>query len=399
MSWFTRAAVHAIVLLSAAVCSAQVCQVRCGGGLSQGSAVCVGTFDESGDAVFLTAGHCCDEGRIDLAPAGAWMPGEIMAWAADGPGRDLGIVRLRGYRPKVTYRLGDASPAKGSEVVMAGYPEGREFRSTPARVVGHGKGYMVMSASGIKGVSGGPLLVGRTVVGIVTHNRIYDDQAEATNVETILATLKSWGLAPGKREQTGIHFGIGVQCGPHGCYRPAIPVYPQPVIPVQPVQPYYQPVQPVQPYYRPVDPFADTPQKPAYPGWSSPEPQQPAAPSPPAPNTDLADLRKRMDDSDARIEKSMSDLRAMIGALSVRSGEAGERGERGPVGPPGPSGPAGPAGRDADAAALSDLKSRLAALEAREIPVRIVDGDGKTVDERRYKLGETLEFRLVPKTK
>lgn len=405
MNHVLHVAIHAILhvayLLAATVAYGQVCQLRCENG-SFGSAVCVGTYDATGDAVFLGAGHCCD-GAVHLAPAGQWLAGDVLAYAADGPGQDLALIRVRGYRPKDTYRLGTTTPRVGERVVMAGFPRGGEFRSTSATIVGYGKGYFAMSASGVGGVSGGPILQGRTVVGILTHNHVERQQGEATNAETIQATLKAWGMAPGKRDATGwVGMGFGVGCGPGGCYRPAVPVYPQPV------QPYY--AQPVVPYQQPyAQPYVAAPQQPAYPGWQTPaepqapqQPQQPAEPQrPTAPDTTaLDDLRKRIEQSDADTSTALMELRKAIAALRDVRGEQGPQGPLGATGPQGergPAGPQGPAGRDANPAELTEVRQRLQRLESATIPVRIVDSEGKTVDERTYKLGEALEFRLVPR--
>lgn len=397
MNRLIRLVVAACVLVASSAASAQVCQIR-GSDRSLGSAVCVGTFDASGDAVFLTAGHCCETESVQLAPEGRWMRGEVLAWAADGPGRDLGIVRVPGYRPRETYRLGTVSPALGDRVLLAGFPEAGPFRETRAEILHSGRGWLAVSAAGVKGVSGGPLLQGRIVVGIATHNDTSRDQCNATNAETIAATLKAWGLAPGARDRSGyVGFGVGMGCGPGGCYRPAVPVYPvAPALPVYP-QPYAAPWQ--QPY---AAPYVAAPQTPGYPGWQTPEqrpagdagrenPQRPAADA-----TELEALRRRIETSDAGTAAALKDLRAAIGALSLRGGEPGERG---PQGPAGPSGPPGPPGRDAAAASLAGVEARLEKLESAQIPVRILDGDGKVIDERKYRLGEALEFRLVPRAK
>lgn len=348
----------AYLLLSGA-CDAQVCQLKSADG-GRGSAVCVGTFDHDGSSVFLTAGHCIDKSGVWLAPEGRWLQAEPMAWWAAGPGKDLAIVRCGAYKPSRTYEIGTASPAVGSEVVVAGFANAGELTVTQTRVMGYGRGEMRLACRGVSGVSGGPILVGRKVVGILTHDDTTNRCGVATNAETILATLRSWRAEPGAKQAAWIGIGMGGgYCGPYGCYpRPVVPVYP-----AMPVQPYYAaPVVPVQP--QPQQPYNDAPQSPGYPGWATRPEEKPTTPPvqplPVTPQNPSADL--------SSINASIERLELAITAMRAKQG---------------------------DTAGLADRVSR---LEQAEIPVRIVDQDGKTVDERRYKLGETLEFKLVPRT-
>lgn len=355
MNRFLQFTVCVAALFCCSLADAQVCQLKSADG-GKGSAVCVGTFDHDGSSVFLTAGHCIDKAGVWVAPEGRWLQAEPMAWWAAGPGKDLAIVRCAAYKPTRTYEIGTASPAVGSEVIVAGFANAGELTVTQTRVTGYGRGEMHLACRGVSGVSGGPILVGRKVVGILTHDDTTNRCGVATNAETVLATLRSWRAEPGAKPAAWV--GIGGGCGPYGCYpRPVVPVYP-----AMPVQPYYAaPVVPVQP---PQQPYNDAPQSPGYPGWATrPEdkpttpPVQPPPVTPQTPPTDLSAINASIE----RLELAITAMRAKQG----------------------------------DTAGLADRVSR---LEQAEIPVRIVDQDGKTVDERRYKLGETLEFKLVPRT-
>lgn len=349
----------AFLLLCVSTAEAQVCQLKSADG-GKGSAVCVGTFDHDGSSVFLTAGHCIDKGGVWLAPEGRWLQAEPLAWWAAGPGKDLAIVRCAAYKPTRTYEIGAASPVVGSDVIVAGFAHAGQLTVAQTKITGYGRGEMHLACRGVEGVSGGPILVGRKVVGILTHDDTTNRCGVATNVETIIATLKAWRAEPGAKPAAwvGIGMGGGSYCGPYGCYpRPVVPVYP-----VMPAQPYYAaPAVPVQPQ----QPYNDQPQSPGYPGWATrPEekpttpPAQPQSPQPQSPPVDLSEINASI----ARLELAITAMRA----------------------------------KQADTTAISDRVTR---LEQAEIPVRIVDQDGKTVDEKRYKLGDTLEFRLIPRTK
>lgn len=361
MNWLVHISIHAIVhvawVLAGSIVYGQVCQLAGSDG-GRGSAVCVGTFDYDGSAVFLTAGHCVpnryvqDGGKIWLAPEGRWVVAQPLAWWSAGPGKDLAILRCAEFKPQSTYEIGKRSPAIGSEVELCGFAHAGRLTVQHTRIVGYKAGEALLECRGIQGVSGGPVLVGRSVVGILTHD-CTDGRGYgiATNVETINQALSDWRVAPGQKQTAWVGLGVGGGCGPYGCY-------PRPIAPVMPVVP-------VQPYRQPYDeqPFGQ-PQQPGYPGFSS---------KPETPPVDLSEIKSSIE----RLELAITAIKA----TRPKDGEPG---------------PQGPPGRDAD---TSEINARLGRLENAEIPVRILDADGKVIDERRYKLGEPLEFRLVPRTK
>lgn len=357
--------------------SAQVCQIIGAGG-AKGSAVCIGTRTDDGTAVFFTAGHCIDRDGVWVAPEGKWIKAQPWAWWAAGPGKDFALVYCAGYKPKAIYSLGSTSPAVGRDVAVCGFAQGGQLTVQKTRVRAHGRGTIDLECRGIQGVSGGPVLVGKTVVGILTHDDIENRCGIATNIETILGALKSWRATPGEQTAAwGVGIGVGSSCGPWGCSpRPFVPMYP-----VAPAQPYY--VAPPQPYAPPQQPYSAAPQTPGYPGFNT-DPQTPAPPS-----EDLTEIRKAL--GELKTAQAELDL-AIAGVRSMKPRE----GLPGPAGPPGRDGMDGQPGKDADTSAIN---ARLQRLESAEIPVRILDADGKVIDERKYKLGEALEFRLVPRAK
>src|SRR4249920_3693372 len=67
-----RLAASASLICAATAAHAQVCQVR--NGHDRGTAVCVGTFDSTGAAVIVTAGHLCrGAAAVQVAPEGRWI--------------------------------------------------------------------------------------------------------------------------------------------------------------------------------------------------------------------------------------------------------------------------------------------------------------------------------------
>ena len=346
----------AIVLCLSSIADAQVCQTWDGQG-GRGSAVCVGMTEKEDGGIFLTAGHVvARDGTVYLAPEGRWMRGKALAWSADGPGRDFAFIELPGYKPKRTYDLGTRSPAINSRVNLCGFALGGELRVIPTEIVSHDRGYVSLSTSGAKGISGGPILSGRTVVGILTHGPVEGESGPAlcTNAETIQATLKQWGLLPGgKAANQSAYIGVGMQagCGPWGCPRPMYPVYPQPPVP----------------------------QQPGFPGWGqSPVVGSPATPpvdTPPVQSPDDSELRRSV----SEIKADVARIELAISALRVNGGK------QGPPGEPGPQGPAGRDGAGVDQSTLDSINARIGNLESRrfpDIPVEIVDQSGRTIQSQ-----------------
>lgn len=94
----------------------------------------------------------------------------------------------------------------------------------------------------------------------------------------------------------------------------------------------------------------------------------------------------KSEDSAARIaelETELARLRTRLAALEAQRLQPSPCGPMGPQGEPGSTDPA--------------LLRRLERLEQTEIPVQILTPDGKVLDESRYRLGEPLQFRLIPK--
>lgn len=379
------------LLILACLCgsaSAQVCQIRGADG-SKGSAVCIGTRDDDGSGVFFTAGHCIDSNGTWLAPDGKWMWAEPWAYWASGPGKDFALVYCRGYKPRAIYDLGKASPAVGEEVAVCGFAHAGQLTVQRTRIRRHQRGYMDLECRGVQGVSGGPILVGKTVVGILTHDDVGDQCGIATNIETILGALKSWRASPGRKETAwGFGAGIGSSCGPYGC-RPFVPMYP--AVPVAPVQPYY--AAPQQPYAPHQQPYNDQPQQPGYPGFATnPQPTTPTTPAQPtAPSEDLTEIRKALNE----IKAAQAETDIAIASIRAIRPKDGRDGEPGPPGPPGRDGINGKDGVSADPNELAALRSEVAAIRAIKIPVRIVDNTGKVLSEAQYELGKPLEFRFT----
>lgn len=371
MNWLVHIAAHAIIhvawVLAPYVAYGQVCQITNADG-AKGTAVCIGTRNDDGTGVFFTAGHCVEGGGVWLAPEGRWLKAEPWAYWAGGPGKDFALVYCPGYKPKALYDLGSKSPAVGDEVTVCGFAHAGQLTVQRTRIRGYGKGYLNLECRGVQGVSGGPILVGKTVVGILTHDDYGDQCGIATNIETIHGALKTWRAAP---SQTAWGFGVGMggsSCGPYGC-RPFVPMYP--AAPVVPVQPYY--TAPQQPY---VPPQPSAPQQPGYPGFSTnPQPTQPTTPADPFDDSELRKLLSEMRSDVARIDLAVSAIRATGG-------------KQGPPGEPGRD------GRDADTARLDKLESDMAAVKASKITVRIVDDQGKIVSEESYPQGQPIEFRF-----
>lgn len=373
MNWLIHIAAHLIIhvawVLAPYVAYGQVCQIRSADG-AVGSAVCIGTRTDDGTGVFFTAGHCIDRDGTWLAPEGKWLWAEPWAYYAAGPGKDFALVYCREYKPRAIYDIGKASPAIGSEVTVCGFARGGQLTVTKTRIRSYGTGYLNLECRGIQGVSGGPILVGKTVVGILTHDDYGDQCGIATNIETIHGALRSWRA---HYDKTAWGFGVGVgggRCGPYGC-QPFVPVYP-----AVPAQPYYVP--PQQPYVQ----SPSAPQQPGYPGFDT-APTQPT--SPPVAYDD-AEIKKRL----SELELTDTEISLALKALASRTPKEG------------PQGPPGRDGKDIDPARLAALEERaakhdaeIAAIRSIKIPVRIVDNTGKVLSEQAYELGKPLEFRFT----
>lgn len=346
----------------AAVAEAQVCQLRTD--KARGSAVCVGVNEQEKFAIFLTAGHCCEAAqRVEVAPVDRWLTAKVLAYDASGPGRDLAILRVNGYCPERTYVLAEKSPPVGSAVTFAGFARGGKLQHSKAVISRHRRGYSELSEASIGGESGGPVLVGPRVVGIITH---VDDDRHClfTNLETIRATLAAWGQAPND-QKTGFGMGVGVggYCTPYGCY-PARPAMPE-----------------------------ERPQDPGWPGFASRPPAEegPATPSRPV------DPFATPPAGDAGTQQALNQIVARLDALQKRiENSAGTPGPPGPAGPRGPMGLPGIDGASADPSALEELRRRVAKLEATEVPIQIVNPEGAVIEEDRVPLGQPIRLKLVP---
>lgn len=130
---------------------------------------------------------------------------------------------------------------------------------------------------------------------------------------------------------------------------------------------------------------------------ASPQVQIPVAPAPVAPEDQtsrLDSILNRLDQIDSRIS-SVASTPGPAGPPGLR----GERGQQGPSGIPGPMGPKGDRGQDSPGygSRLDLLEAAINNLEQKQIPVQIIDSEGRVYSEDIVKIGDPIKLRLVPK--
>ena len=155
--------VRAIQTVSVQSCNGRQCtQVR---KLSPGSGVCVGR-DKAGRLLVLTCAH----GWTAKGPTVAIIDGDTPEKAAivgfDGA-KDLCLLAIDHPAQTQVYPISSTVPAVGTQVITQGFPNAAKFRTVPTRIVGYTGNCMITAATFRQGESGGAVVCGNELVGII----------------------------------------------------------------------------------------------------------------------------------------------------------------------------------------------------------------------------------------
>lgn len=250
--------------------------------------------------------------------------------------RDVGLIAFARKEPIDCFAISDVAPQKKDEVQIAGFGDQWMYRWTRTECKGYyGPEWMIVDRHARQGTSGGPVLFGGKIAGVV-HGNFMDHPTDGcvASLESVRAVVKDClGYIPASKGD--------------------------------------------------VPPPADEPPTTEKP----PAPKDPADDAPPAPKDpgpsgiDLSAIIARLDTISQRLD-----------AIEKRKPAKGD------PGPAGPEGPRGPAGKDGVGVAvdLKPIETRIEKLENARIPVRIYGENGKLISQKTYQLGEAIELRFVP---
>jgi hypothetical protein len=140
-------------------------------------------------------------------PAGS---GSVLGMDTDSP-QGLAVFQVRGAIPKGVTALsfsGESRPHPGEALFLLGFPQMERTPRTAQRALAGQKGMLLLidQASG-EGFSGGPVLQGGKVVGVITST---DDQTTyAVNEAVAYEVLTGWGLKLNSRQATAQYEVVG----------------------------------------------------------------------------------------------------------------------------------------------------------------------------------------------
>lgn len=188
-------------------CTAVDCRVEVG----VSSSVCVGHLDDRW--YFVTAGHTFYSGRpgvlqskvrsAHVAIDQQWIPATVEGFDKPGSEADLGLLSVRSTKSLNSLPVATAAPEIGANVTIGGFPSGSPYAEVRGTVVPldarEVRTDFCISTAVVRGVSGGPVLFGGKVAGIVSTS----DFSSGT-----------WAVGPAKiRERLLKHLGRLPDCG------------------------------------------------------------------------------------------------------------------------------------------------------------------------------------------
>ncbi|MGE3317202.1 MAG: trypsin-like peptidase domain-containing protein [Planctomycetaceae bacterium] len=188
-------------------CTAVDCQVEVG----VSSSVCVGHVDDRW--YFVTAGHTFYSDRpgvlksqvksAHVAIDRQWVAATVEGFDKPGAQSDLGLLSVRSPARLNALPIAPRAPEAGAEVTIGGFPSGSPYAEVRGTVVPssarESRTDFGISTAVVRGVSGGPVLFGGSVAGIVSTS----DFSSGT-----------WAIGPAKiRARLLKHLGRLPDCG------------------------------------------------------------------------------------------------------------------------------------------------------------------------------------------